>query len=275
MESHMRNSTKKFTSAVLSFAFVAFAASSVLAQSSSSDDWTGVYVGGHAGVTVGRTGVNTSTIFTPTGYFDPTSPAAINAAGAQTIESNGFNGGGQGGYNKQFGRFVIGAEADFGVHRINKEIISGDEYPCCTSRFQIAQSVKTNWMFTARPRVGVTAGPALLYATGGLAMTDVEYNAEFTDNDSDALETASFKKTRTGYAAGGGVEVKMSDRWSAKVEYLYADFGRVSGTSNNLTALDFGGEAIGGGTVAFPTNTFTHSARVKSHNFRFGMNYRF
>lgn len=275
MESHMRNSTKKFTSAVLSFAIVAIAAGATFAQSSSSDDWTGVYVGGHAGITVGRTGVNTSTIFDNNGYFVSSSVPAVNAAGARTIESNGFNGGGQGGYNKQFGRFVIGAEADFGVHRINKEIVSGDEYPCCSSSFEIAQSVKTNWMFTARPRVGVTAGPALLYATGGLAMTDVEYNAVFTDNDSDALETASFKKTRTGYAAGGGVEVKMSDRWSAKVEYLYADFGRVSGTSNNLTALDFGGEGVGGSTVAYPENTFTHSARVKSHNFRFGMNYRF
>lgn len=263
----MRNSTRKFSSAVLFIVLVAIAATSTFGQSSSSsDDWTGFYLGGHAGITLGRTGVNTSTIFSPNGYFDPTSPAAINAAGARTVESNGFNGGGQAGYNKQFGRFVVGAEADFGVARINKEIVSGDEYPCCTSSFEIAQSVKTNWMFTARPRVGVTAGPALLYATGGLAMTDVEYNAVFTDNDSDAFETASFKKTRTGYAAGGGVEVKVSDGWSAKVEYLYADFGRVSGTSNNLTV---------DGNDPVPENVFTHSARVKSHNFRFGMNYRF
>ncbi|MEO6464407.1 MAG: porin family protein, partial [Pyrinomonadaceae bacterium] len=78
---------------------------------STADDWTGFYVGGHAGITVGRTGVNTSTVFSPSGYFDPMSPAAVNAAGSQTIESNGFNGGGQAGYNKQFGRFVVGAEA--------------------------------------------------------------------------------------------------------------------------------------------------------------------
>ena len=274
----MRNSTKKFTSAILSFVVVAIAAAATLAQSPTSDDWTGVYVGGHAGITVGRTGVNTSTIFDENGYFQPSSVPAVNAAGARSLESNGFNGGGQAGYNKQFGRFVIGAEADFGANRINKLVTSGDEYPCCNSSFEIAQSVKTNWMFTARPRVGVTAGPALLYATGGLAMTDVEYEAVFSDNDSDALESASFKKTRTGYAAGGGVEVKMSDRWSAKVEYLFADFGRVSGTSNNLTALDFGDEEVVGGggvVVAYPENTFTHSARVKSHNFRFGMNYRF
>lgn len=271
----MRNNTKKLTSAILSLAFAAIATTAALAQSSTGDDWTGVYVGGHLGITVSRTGANTSTIFDSNGYFVSSSVPAINSAGVQTIESNAFNGGGQGGYNKQFGRFVVGAEADFGVHRINKEVVSGDEYPCCTSTFEIAQSVKTNWMFTARPRVGVAAGPALLYATGGVAMTDVEYNAVFTDNDSDALETASFKDTRTGYAAGGGVEVKMSDRWSAKVEYLFADFGRVSGTSNNLTALDFGAEGVGGTTVSYPENTFTHSVRVKSHNFRFGMNYRF
>jgi len=261
----MRN--KKSTSFVSSFVFVAIAAASAFSQST-SDDWSGVYVGGYAGITVGRTGVNTSTIFDSNGYFLSSSVPAVNAAGARTIESNGFTGGGQIGYNKQFGRFVVGAEADFGAHRINKEILSGDEYPCCVSQFEIAQSVKTNWLFTARPRVGVTAGPSLLYATGGLAMTDVEYAAVFTDNDSDALETAEFKKTRTGYAAGGGVEVKMSDRWSAKVEYLFADFGRVSGTSNNLTIVEEG-------TVAVPENTFTHSARVKTHNFRFGMNYRF
>lgn len=269
----MRNTTKNLTSTLLSFVFITLAAGASLAQTNKPDDWSGLYVGGNVGITVGRTGVNTSTIFSQTGYFDPTSPGAINAAGARTIESNGFTGGGQAGYNKQFGRFVIGAEADFGVHRINKEIVSGDDYPCCDSSFEIAQAVKTNWMFTARPRAGVTAGPALIYATGGLAMTDVEYAAVFTDNDSDALETAEFKKTRTGYAAGGGVEVRMTDRWSAKAEYLFADFGRVSATSNNL-AVDFGGKELVGGFDP-SSNTFTHSARVKSHNFRFGFNYRF
>ena len=111
----MRNSTKKFTSAVLSFEIVAIAAGATFAQSSSSDDWTGVYVGGHAGITVGRTGVNTSTIFDNNGYFVSSSVPAVNAAGARTIESNGFNGGGQGGYNKQFGRFVIGWTTDICV----------------------------------------------------------------------------------------------------------------------------------------------------------------
>lgn len=271
----MKNNTKKITSAILSIAFVVFGVSAAVAQS--TEDWTGFYIGGNAGVGVGRPSVNTSTIAPSGGYFDSTSPAAVARAGAQTIESNRFTGGAQGGYNKQFGRWVIGAEADINSLRINNSVVSGAEYPCCGTDFTITQEVKTSWMMTARPRVGITAGKALFYATGGLAVGDVEYNAVFEDNDSDALETASFKKNRAGYAAGGGVEVKLSKRWSAKGEYLFTDLGRVTETSNNLTATFFGGkEVVGGGsTVAFPENVFTHSVRVKNHNVRFGINYRF
>ena len=111
----MRN--KKSTSFVSSFVFVAIAAAAAFAQST-SDDWSGAYVGGYAGITVGRTGVNTSTIFDSNGYFLSSSVPAVNAAGARTVESNGFTGGGQVGYNKQFGRFVVGAEADFGAEPV-------------------------------------------------------------------------------------------------------------------------------------------------------------
>lgn len=273
----MRNNTKKITSAFLSLAFVAFAAGATLAQSSTTD-WTGFYVGGHAGVTVARPSVNTSTIYTESGYFASSSVASINAQGAQRIKANGFNGGAQGGYNKQFGRIVVGAEADFGTHNFNESVVSGAVYPCCSpDTYTITQEVKSRWLMTARPRVGVTAGKALFYATGGLAVGDVEYNAVFEDTYADALETASFKKTRAGYSAGGGVEVKLSKRWSAKGEYLFVDLGNETVTSDNLTVIFSGGkELVGGGTTeAYPENVFTHSTRVKSHNIRFGINYRF
>lgn len=273
----MINFTKKFTSAVLSLAFVAIVATAAVAQSN-DDSWTGVYVGGNLGVGVGRTAVNTSTVYNSNGYFEQTSPAAVNAKGAQTIESSRFTGGAQGGYNKQFGRFVIGAEADINLLRSDNGVVSGDVYPCCSTQFTITQEVKTNWVMTARPRFGVTAGKALVYVTGGLAVGDVEYNAVFEDNDSDALETASFKKNRVGYAAGAGVEFKLSKRWSAKGEYLFTDLGRATETSNNLTTTFFGSKDTllgGSGIEEWPENPFTHSVRVKNHNLRFGINYRF
>src|SRR5882672_3021397 len=63
--------------------------------------WTGAYIGVNAGYAWGDSEVSTSTVFSPTGYFALSSIPAIAAAGAQTINPNGFTGGGQIGYNWQ------------------------------------------------------------------------------------------------------------------------------------------------------------------------------
>ncbi|GAB3347486.1 outer membrane protein [Lysobacter tyrosinilyticus] len=54
---------------------------------------------------------------------------------------------------------------------------------------------------------------------------------------------------------------------SFKAEYLYADFGKVSGTSTNLTAFT--------PSQNFPSNVFTHTADLRLNVFRVGLNYRF
>jgi outer membrane immunogenic protein len=77
-----------------------------------------------------------------------------------------------------------------------------------------------NWFSTVRGRVGFASGPWLLYATGGLAIADVNNRVSFVDEpsfrDSDTL---------TGYAVGGGLEWKFAQNWSAKAEYLYLGLG--------------------------------------------------
>ena len=267
---------KKFSFLGTALLFTTLFAVSAFAQST-DEEWTGFYVGGYVGVTNTRTSANTSTVFNDAGYFDPTSVPAINSAGARRFNSNGFTGGGQFGYTKQFGRLVVGAEADFGSQRIDSEDSVTADYPCCSSNFTIDQAVKTDWLFTARPKVGVAAGKALIYGTGGLAVTNLKYAGLFTDTDSDALEAADFDTTRAGYTVGGGVEVKVAKNWSVKGEYLFADFGRETVTSDNLTTEFFGGSTLlgGGGTTSWPENTFTRSANIKTHSFRFGVNYRF
>ena len=264
--------------ACLALAFALFGTAAVIAQNT-DDEWSGFYAGGYVGVTHARPNVNTSTVFSPTGYFAQSSVTAINADGTRSLKSNGFTGGGQFGYNKQFGRIVVGAEADFGAQQISESDSVSRQYPCCApTAYTITQEVKSNWLFTARPRVGVTAGKALIYGTGGLAVTDIKYSAAFTDTFAAALETSEFKKTKAGYTVGGGVEVKVAKKWSVKGEYLYSDFGRESVTSTNLSS-EFTSdlEAPSGviGRETWPENVFTHSTKIKSHNFRFGVNYRF
>ena len=239
----------------------------VSAFSQSSDDkWTGYYVGGHIGVTHARPGINASTVATDDGYFADTSVAVINADGARSVSANGFTGGGQFGYNQQYGRFVVGAEADFGLQRFSNEVSTTRQYPCCApTSYTLIQEVKSNWIATFRPKVGVAAGNAMFYATGGLALTDVRYNSTFTDTFDDAFETGEIKKTRAGYTMGGGVEVRATDNWSVKGEYLYSDFGRIAAQGSTFeTSEDTG-----------PATVFTHAVKMKSHNIRFGVNYRF
>jgi opacity protein-like surface antigen len=94
-----------------------------------------------------------------------------------------------------------------------------------------------------------------------------------------ALEAAEFDTTRTGYTLGGGLEVKVSKKWSVKGEYLFADFGRETITSNDLTTdeeiINNLAPTAPAALIAYPENTFTRSANLKTHSFRFGVNYRF
>ncbi len=236
---------------------------------SAQTDWKGFYAGGNLGDALGRATADTSTVFTATGYFAGTSVVAIGAAGRQKLRPNGVTGGGEAGFNGQSGHIVYGVEADFDVLRLSAAATSTATYPCCTtSSFTVNQSLKTSWMFTARPRIGYTTGHALLYATGGLAMTNVNYQEVFTDTFAAARETGGVNQHKTGWTGGLGVEYQLptNKHWSVKGEYLYLDFGRTTTTSTNLTAFT--------PVQSFPSNVFTHSLGLRGHIIRGGINYR-
>ena len=192
---------------------------------------------------------------------------AIAAVGAQTVNSNGFTGGGQAGYNLQTGNIVWGVEVDFNYFGLTGSTSGSAVYPCCApTTFTVNSSVKTDWLLTARPRIGYASGNWLFYATGGLAVTNLKGSFTFTDTFAAAAESASFNTTKVGWTAGAGVEVGLGGNWTAKAEYLYVDFGSVSVSSSNLVAP--------AGT-AWPMNGFTHNADLKANIVRAGLNYRF
>lgn len=234
-------------------------------------DFNGFYVGGYGSGVKGTSDAFTSTVFSPTGYFALSSVPAIAAAGHQPLSPRGFSGGGQVGYNLQHGHFVVGVEVDFGSMHVQDDFNSTALYPCCApTNFTVTQTVKTSWLFTGRPRVGIAAGPVMIYGTGGVAMTDFSYAENFIDTFATAHESAAVSSTLTGWTGGGGVEFKVGSghHWSVKAEYLFADFGTgVKTTSTNLTAFT--------PPIAFPTNVFTHQADLTQNMFRMGVNFRF
>ncbi len=143
----------------------------------------------------------------------------------------GWIGGVQLGFNWQADWAVFGVEADFQSARVK----GGLTAPCagaCVLTASYDQQV--TWFGTVRGRAGVANAGWLIYATGGYAYARFETDAVATADPLAA--TFSDHETRSGWTAGGGIEVAMAPQWSAKLEYLHLDFGG-SSTTWTLTGL--------------------------------------
>ena len=78
-----------------------------------------------------------------------------------------------------------------------------------------SNQVQEPWFSTYRGRLGYTQNNWMLYATGGAALAGV---------DNGAIGPAGQIAERHlywGWTVGGGVEMRLTPDWSAKVEYLY------------------------------------------------------
>jgi outer membrane immunogenic protein len=215
--------------------------------------WTGCYGGVNAGYAWGRADVVT-TLSVPGAIAN-----AIAAADSPSVNLPAFTGGVQVGCNYQAGAIVWGLEGDleyFGLRgsaSINAFTPAGRE-------FSTANSVSSSWLATLRPRAGVAVGRALIYVTGGLAATNLRYDTTFMSRAD--LEVASIDTTKMGWAIGGGWEYAFDLNWSAKLEYLYTDFGHASTAAPETTA-------------GVPVFTMSHDVRLRSSLVRAGLNYHF
>ncbi len=170
--------------------------------------WTGFYVGLNTGYAFGQSSWN-SPIGT-TGNFD--------VSGAMA----GLTLGG----NYQIGQFVIGAETDIDWQNVRGSQVGGN---CNLGPGAPASCASaSNWIGTFRGRAGFAMDRVLVYATGGAAYADIKASL-------DAFPWAS--STELGWTAGAGVEVAMTDNWTAKVEYLFADFQHASCGAANCLAV--------------------------------------
>ena len=235
-------------------------------------NWTGFYAGVNVGGAVGSSNAQTSTVYSTTGWFAPSSPPAIAITGNQNLSPQGYALGGQFGYNWQIApKWVLGAETDFGAFETRDSASGTTVYPCCSPyTFTVAQSVSTTWMATIRPRVGyAVTRRSLLFLSGGAAETRFRYSSLFTDDEAFNIESASASVLKTGWILGGGWEYALDKRWSARAEYLYADFGSVSNVGTVMTSN------IGSTPYPWPANPFAHTATLTSNVARIAVNYRF
>src|SRR5262249_9665221 len=211
--------------------------------------WTGFYVGVNAGGERSPTStVNTTAFPCPcalelgatgcTNVPNFSASSALLATFSVSRSSGGFIGGGQLGYNYQFGpNWVAGFEADIqglaGAHGNIRffSSLANPNFPGFPILETATVSRRVDWLGTARGRLGWLATPTLLlYGTGGLAYGGGRATTDITQvvTNNPALPSPYFSSgtlnnTRVGWTAGGGGEWMLLPNWSLKVEYLYYD----------------------------------------------------
>jgi outer membrane immunogenic protein len=136
-------------------------------------------------------------------------------------DADGAVGGAQAGYNWQSQQYVYGIEADISLSDIG---VSGSVTACDPDpRFGCATAragASIDWLATVRGRLGVLVQPSLLlYATAGLAVVHAEGHASVSIPGRPLL-SASVSDSDTAFVYGVGVESKLSDTMSVRVEYL-------------------------------------------------------
>jgi outer membrane immunogenic protein len=256
--------------------------------------WTGLYVGINAGGTwSSSSSVDTSTtdVFgNPALVGGPAAgfASAALATGSVPVNTSGFIGGGQIGYNYQFNNgflnnsFVVGIEADIqgiaessGSNSVAGQAgISG--FPANPIDQTLFSNRRQDYLGTVRGRLGFTITPTLLiYGTGGLAYGQTNSSTSITQfvENAAALPSAyssfgSISNSRVGWTAGGGAEWLFLPNWSLKVEYLYYDLGSVSYGLSPLENFNTAGALFTSG-APFSTASF------RGNIVRAGLNYHF
>ena len=145
------------------------------------------------------------------------------ACNAPTLQDWDASIGGQVGVNMQNGNFVFGLVGDWSTGFKQEERVLFD---ATATPHGVTWKGQWNWYATVRGKAGLAVGNALVFATGGIAIVDVDYSvAEFHNgNPPDCVgadDCASVTDTKIGLAIGAGASVPLSDRITADFEYLY------------------------------------------------------
>jgi len=225
--------------------------------------WTGYYLGVNAGYSWGNTKTDA--------FFSDQTMGGLLYTASSSSHIGGKLGGAQTGFNWQLGSWVWGIEADAQLaDQRGTPTIRCPELICNPAGtgpliVQFDQYQKVEWFATLRGRFGVALTPyTLLYVTGGAAVGEIQVsgNVYGTFDQTGAVFANQFNAItmNRGWTTGGGIEARLCENLTGRIEYLYLDLGTTHAIANNQQVM---------------TLTTQFGARVTDHLVRAGLNYKF
>jgi len=144
---------------------------------------------------------------------------------------------------------VVGVEADVEATSLNGKF----------TNLPFAGYVKDSlpWQGSVRARLGYAFGNALLYATGGVALAQI--NTKYLDT---ANGSASFSHSQAGWTLGAGVEYAINKDWSLRGEYRFTRFTAFNDAFAAASPI-----------LNFANRTINHA--IDEHAVRVGVAYHF
>ena len=218
-------------------ATTSMAALAFVAMPAAAQDWSGLYVGGHAGYTnpsqdrderilfdTNLNGAFADSVRTTTGVdafgpgFCDGTPNGNNAGAGCSADDDG-NGeyGVRAGYDYQMGGVVFGVVGEWTSTSLEDAVTGFSTTPASYTFSRDVDSIAA-----VRGRVGLDMGSWLPYVTAGYAVAQVDQSYS-TSNTANSFTPTSSDGDADGWQAGAGVDKRLTDNITIGVEYLYSD----------------------------------------------------
>lgn len=239
--------------------FAGLLAATTLAMPAAAQDrpsWSGFYVGGQVGYgnvdsdrptvlfDTDRNGTFNDTVRTVAGAnaFSPGfcggsayTPRA--ADGCDTVEG-GIEGGAHVGFDLDLGGFVVGVVGEYDRHDQDDSVSAFSTTP---ASYTLTRSLRDS--FGVRGRVGVPVDSrTLIYGTGGVVRGSFRHSFS-SSNTANSFAVTDRRTNGWGFRVGGGLEHRLTDRFSIGGLYLYSsikdeDGGRIDVTRGTAPATN-------------------------------------
>jgi outer membrane immunogenic protein len=221
-----------------------------------SGKWSGVYVGLNAGYGWSDIGSNYD--------YGPANDLLVNGVGLAPSQKNQLDGyvvGGQVGFQRQFGNWVLGVEGTLDATGMDDKSTSDWSFLtgfcpilCAGGNGTQSLDARIDNLFMVSGKIGYTFGDWMAYARGGYAGANITARSDisgevgacvlFTCGTTPVGTSSKDDKRHDGWSIGGGIERMILPNLTVGVEYNYIDLGAETYTFDGPLVLGSGRGAV-------------------------------